>query len=240
MKEFLRHRKRRKRSQGRSNNGTLSFVPCFDDSESSQRKAIEFFRKYQILHIRPKVEAKVDIKNFQLHDMFERFPNELAATFSCENNGTVEMPIALESVFDSSKNVSRPKGSWYASAILQPLPGGNHDDESRMQKSIEDYLPIPKPNLLSSLNDAIQSLPVCLFVGQHQPANRSGNPLRGRPEHTDSITSTGTWHFQICGSKIWMLRPFTESKDWQGCAPRLKKAAGSIKVELTALNIYLQ
>lgn len=41
--------------------------------------------------------------------------------------------------------------------------------------------------------------------------NHSGNlTLQGRPEHTDSISSDGTWHYQLSGSKIWILRPTSQ------------------------------
>jgi hypothetical protein len=31
--------------------------------------------------------------------------------------------------------------------------------------------------------------------------------LQGRPEHTDSISHDGTWHYQLSGTKRWLLRP---------------------------------
>ena len=31
--------------------------------------------------------------------------------------------------------------------------------------------------------------------------------LQGRPEHTDSISHDGTWHYQLSGTKRWILRP---------------------------------
>jgi hypothetical protein len=31
--------------------------------------------------------------------------------------------------------------------------------------------------------------------------------LQGRPEHTDSISHDGTWHYQLSGIKRWILRP---------------------------------
>ncbi|KAL7470895.1 hypothetical protein ACHAXS_011185 [Conticribra weissflogii] len=34
--------------------------------------------------------------------------------------------------------------------------------------------------------------------------------IQGRPEHTDSVTHDGTWHYQLSGTKIWKLRPTTE------------------------------
>lgn len=51
--------------------------------------------------------------------------------------------------------------------------------------------------------------------------------LKGRPEHTDSISTDGTWHYQLAGKKTWCLRPtgallkhmkhhlsFREAKSW--------------------------
>lgn len=35
-------------------------------------------------------------------------------------------------------------------------------------------------------------------------------PLAGRPEHTDSITHHGTWHYQLSGIKEWHLKPTDE------------------------------
>jgi len=31
--------------------------------------------------------------------------------------------------------------------------------------------------------------------------------MQGRPEHTDSISHDGTWHYQLSGSKQWKIRP---------------------------------
>ena len=44
-------------------------------------------------------------------------------------------------------------------------------------------------------------------------------PLVGRPEHTDSVSHSGTWHCQVVGSKVWYVRPLEESKEWNGRAP---------------------
>jgi len=35
-------------------------------------------------------------------------------------------------------------------------------------------------------------------------------PLNGRPEHTDSVSHDGTWHYQLSGRKTWYLRPTQE------------------------------
>lgn len=51
-----------------------------------------------------------------------------------------------------------------------------------------------------------------LFFGKNYHSQDDGNScaLPGRPEHTDSVTHDGTWHYQLSGTKIWRLRPTTE------------------------------
>jgi U3 small nucleolar RNA-associated protein 6 len=34
--------------------------------------------------------------------------------------------------------------------------------------------------------------------------------LTGRPEHTDSVSHDGTWHYQLSGSKEWYIRPSSQ------------------------------
>jgi U3 small nucleolar RNA-associated protein 6 len=38
--------------------------------------------------------------------------------------------------------------------------------------------------------------------------------LQGRPEHTDSISHDGTWHYQLSGTKRWFIRPTTKLLDY--------------------------
>ena len=44
-----------------------------------------------------------------------------------------------------------------------------------------------------------------VFFGQN--CGGGGGPMRGRPEHTDDISHSGTWHMQLAGSKVWRVRP---------------------------------
>lgn len=44
---------------------------------------------------------------------------------------------------------------------------------------------------------------IWLFYGR----NNQQEPLDGRPEHTDSISHDGTWHYQLSGIKEWHLKP---------------------------------
>lgn len=90
-------------------------------------------------------------------------------------------------------------------------------DASAYQETLE-RLPLPelwKPVTPSNTTDrctAVTKLVYepCLwfFFGWNVP-NDDIDPedLQGRPEHTDSITHDGTWHYQLSGSKHWYLRP---------------------------------
>jgi len=49
--------------------------------------------------------------------------------------------------------------------------------------------------------------------------NLGRRALRGRPEHTDAIQHSGTWHVQLKGEKVWTVRP---TMDLQRQAPSLK------------------
>jgi len=53
-----------------------------------------------------------------------------------------------------------------------------------------------------------------MFFGRNPLGNVS---LDGRPEHTDSVTFDGTFHFQLSGVKIWSLRPTPELVSHVNC-----------------------
>jgi U3 small nucleolar RNA-associated protein 6 len=51
----------------------------------------------------------------------------------------------------------------------------------------------------------------CLWFFVGRSSNVEGHDdLQGRPEHTDSVSHDGTWHYQLSGSKRWYLRPTEE------------------------------
>ena len=47
---------------------------------------------------------------------------------------------------------------------------------------------------------------IWIFFGR----NNASNDLQGRPEHTDSVSHDGTWHYQLSGRKVWTIRPTGE------------------------------
>ena len=73
------------------------------------------------------------------------------------------------------------------------------------------------------LDETLERLPVSEIPGNdkqwhHGPCvwfffgrNPAGDTiLQGRPEHTDSVSHDGTWHYQLSGTKRWHLRPTDE------------------------------
>jgi U3 small nucleolar RNA-associated protein 6 len=75
---------------------------------------------------------------------------------------------------------------------------------------------------VSQLEETLRTLPVqdlcsCWFHGAcvwfFFGRNSSGQEaIQGRPNHTDSVTHDGTWHYQLSGTKRWYLRPTEELK----------------------------
>ena len=48
---------------------------------------------------------------------------------------------------------------------------------------------------------------IWFFFGRNPIGNVN---MDGRPEHTDAISHSGTWHYQLSGCKRWLVRPTTE------------------------------
>ena len=205
-------------------------------------EALEYFRRYQILHIRTFKSSDrgsgSGSKSFgpaQLQEMFEKFPNELKANYNVEVESKLGgRNVAIEQVFTKNRE-GQIEGSWYVSSILQAAKKG-----SKVAKEIENFvaskLPIVKPRLFDDI-DVKQSAPVWLFIGQHIPDTSSSSggqrctnspcvyELQGRKEHTDSISSSGTWHYQCCGNKVWHVRSFEDHRDWLGMPPVISSAS---------------
>jgi len=89
------------------------------------------------------------------------------------------------------------------------------------------------------------SSPVWLFVGSntiaasrldhhHPPASKKAKGadadagyVAGRSEHTDHVACSGTWHYQVSGSKVWYLRPLDGADAWRSRRARGDDGGGS-------------
>eukprot|EP00439_Symbiodinium_sp_Y106_P038971 s6344_g4.t1 len=144
--------------------------------------------------------------------------------FNLESSGSLlasEAPNALDRLLGSKRT---PPGSWYASFVLQ-----------RSRKALSEFfaqtIPAGAPKFLVERpprnGSAAIKLPkhsnaAWVFFGRN-PGSRI---LRGRPEHTDAIQHSGTWHVQLKGEKVWTLKPTDELRRK---VPSLK-TAGRVRV----------
>lgn len=137
------------------------------------------------------------------------------STFNIESAST-------KGAASNSKNVGpkcvlgtkRKRGAWYASFIVQK--------NKHALKQFLNRLPFSMPPFLDAAK-VCHSDAAWLFFG----ANPGQRPLLGRPEHTDAIAHSGTWHLQLLGSKVWNLRPTAELKRK---AARALRGSGALKV----------
>jgi len=119
---------------------------------------------------------------------------------------------------------SPPSGQYYVSSILQK-------DDNALKKFFAK-VPFAEAPLLKRAK-ATHDDGVWLFVGSNlggAAATTGGKrkleepcALRGRPEHTDAVDHSGTWHVQLKGHKTWYVRPCCEAADWDASPPLLEQ-----------------
>lgn len=67
-----------------------------------------------------------------------------------------------------------------------------------------------------------------------------GENLAGRPEHTDSVACSGTYHHQISGEKIWYLRPCVDASAWKDSpAPLLPSGRRRLRLHCEENDLLL-
>jgi U3 small nucleolar RNA-associated protein 6 len=149
--------------------------------------------------------------------------------FTTRSNNTELSMLELPSQFLNVKNMTTQRG--YCSFLVQ-------HSKVELEKLITSRLPVVHLPVMASggiPNNCMTGKEVmkvkygpCLwiFFGKNHPnnsvcknndhdnnnnnKNELTSMLHGRPEHTDSVTHDGTWHYQLSGTKIWRLRPTTE------------------------------
>lgn len=104
-----------------------------------------------------------------------------------------------------------PGGAWYCSWLVQ---------EAALAAALDKAVPCVRPACLSACP---HERATWWFVG----SNDSAAALPGRPEHTDAVHHSGTWHYQLEGAKRWSLRP-TEELLASAAGERPGRARGKI------------
>lgn len=132
--------------------------------------------------------------------------------------------------FETASRANNKSDSTLSSLTPDPHLFFRHD----INLPVETASMAPKPpyyssflvqNDESSLNTLLTQVPVSTVKAEwsHEPCvwiffgrnpsdhdsstGSNGQNLQGRPEHTDSVSHDGTWHYQLSGIKRWLLRP---------------------------------
>eukprot|EP00985_Skeletonema_marinoi_P012567 scaffold6079_cov88-Skeletonema_marinoi.AAC.1 len=209
-------------------------VPLIDlqDSTLIPRSAFQdAYDSHQALHIRgykPSKQANDDAEFFHaddVKDLFHSLGEQDEASWCIENEKNHK-----PNDDDDDDTEAKPgnflhnnnKGRGYCSFLVQ-----------HSQEVLEDLLTsrLPMVHLpvkeSDSKDDATATTmrvnygpALWLFFGKNYNSNES---LLGRPEHTDSVTHDGTFHYQLSGTKIWRLRPTAELMEQNESSPSNKK-----------------
>lgn len=188
----------------------LHSVPIVNDN-TTPADALRLFKKYQILVMR-KSQQFERWKGVQLlSQLYKEYSSILNETWGVENkmNGVDSNRLIGEEVFSAD----RPSGSWYVACIIQK--------NQHLQDKFLSSVPVAAPSFINSneWSQIVHTTPMWLFCGR----NDSEEDLPGRLEHTDSVSHSGTWHYQLSGSKKWKVRPLNSPEWGSSGAPILKK-----------------
>lgn len=179
--------------------GQRNGIPSFDASSVSfdGTACLRAFRDFQIIHLRNAAATFNDTKKKRnvlkwqdIYKLYSDLNDEDKASWCVETKGA-----AATSEFLSSSSTDERA---YCSFLIQK-------DKDILRKTI-GRLPISHFPWNETSEWAYEDA-LWLFFGRNQLGNIN---LDGRPEHTDSVSHDGTWHYQLSGTKRWFLRPTEE------------------------------
>lgn len=136
---------------------------------------------------------------------------------------TAETPGADPTVlFDRSAPIDGP---WYASFVLE----GSVAEDLVATCSLASLTP-------AIFKDWSSSGAAWAFFGSNGDDNMAAAMLTGKSEHVDQLRPGAiTVHSQLCGEKIWRLRPYVDSGCWTGrSAPATATPDGRLEVRCRA------
>lgn len=139
-----------------------------------------------------------------LKDVFAKLIDKDKKSWCIENNGKQ----------DKGKSPENNKKDDYTKALdfldpLQKSKDGNDcaycsfliQHDNRVKQEALSRFPI---STLPFANQWAYGPSIWVFFGRN---HLGAEDMQGRPEHTDSVSHDGTWHYQLSGTKRWCLRP---------------------------------
>ena len=183
---------------------SIDKIRSFDLRCDKPEEIATYYRKYQIVHLKNCLSTATTKSKFglkQVKKLFADSEKSITASFTVETVLQSQDAPGPGSQLDAKEIFGNDGESvdsqWYASFIAQ----GNENDSSL----VEFKRSMPILNLPFSGIDITQTDPVWVFVGKNVvPTTSASNMLKGRLEHTDSVSHDGTWHLQCSGSK-WLV-----------------------------------
>ena len=163
-----------------------------------------------------------------LSDVYENLNVSDKQSFCIENEGAAKRITAENGHHEDGVDNEEMDAS--GSCFLKDPPGG----KGKAKDNRVGYCSFVVQNDKESLSRLLRKLPVrdpvtraaglvggdgerissrgwdydpCLWIFFGRNNSVPGSDLEGRPEHTDQISHDGTWHYQLSGTKRWLLRP---------------------------------
>jgi hypothetical protein len=165
-------------------------IPSLDAHSSSAFS--KSFDKYQVVLLRnlPRASGHNSLSWKELHGVFAKVGPADRESWCIETEGdAIGASELTPTTFLAPK---RTNHRAYCSFLVQK--------NQEVYAQIEEKLPVKVlPGVDWSYEQALW-----FFFGRNPAGN---GDLPGRPEHTDSISADGTWHFQLSGTKVWTIRP---------------------------------
>ena len=182
-------------------------IPVLDANDANFHfdEVMKLYDQYQIVHVKSGVPL---VKKFQL-------PMKEA------HKKTIIGWKDVRGIFQKLNDVDQK--SWCIETNMQPSTTGLLPEKFLSPDNTKDraYCSFVIQKSEDVYTDIVQSLPfqdfdttrmqyetaIWFFFGRNPIGNVNMN---GRPEHTDAISHSGTWHYQLSGCKRWLVRPTTE------------------------------
>jgi U3 small nucleolar RNA-associated protein 6 len=171
-------------------------VPTFDVAEpsctsSDVENAFHNFQAVLLKNVNRSSGRQRQLKWNDLRSVFQKLNEEDKKSWCVETHGG---SISLEPAeFLDSQRDKRDRA--YCSFLIQ-------QDVQEYESTLER---LPCQKLLGF--DWVYEPALWIFFGRNPVGSMC---LDGRPDHTDSVTHDGTWHYQLSGTKRWILRPTSE------------------------------
>ena len=189
----------------------------------SSKVFFEAYNKHQAVLIKPAAQnqrlGKKDALSWRgLAALFDSLTEDDRATFCIENagaNGDGKSGSKEEKPTDflaPSCDEEQEERRGYCSFLVQ---------SPKILADTLDRLPLSQLPLTGSNGDSSSTSnekkmrhgpALWIFFGRNAPKETTSaqDLLDGRPEHTDSVSHDGTFHYQLSGTKTWHIRPTAE------------------------------